>query len=80
MKLITDNRKFWKTVKPLFSEKHFGSNKITLLDGDEIISDDTEVANKFNSFFSNVVKKLNIEGFESDYCFDPEIDDISNIM
>ena len=28
--LITDNKKFWKTVKPLFSDKHFSSNKITL--------------------------------------------------
>ena len=27
--LITDNKKFWKTVKPLFSEKHFSSKKIT---------------------------------------------------
>ena len=80
MNLITDNRKFWKTIKPLFSEKHFSSNKIILLDGDEIISNDADVARKFNSFFSNVVNNLNIEGFHTDYCFDPEVDDISNII
>ena len=34
---ITDNKKFWKTVTPLFSEKHFRSKKITLVEGDEII-------------------------------------------
>ena len=80
MKLINDNKKFWKTVKPLFSDKHFGNNKITLLDGDEIISEDAEVADKFNRYFSNVVKNLNIEGFETLYYINPEIDDISNII
>ena len=63
--LITDNRMFWKTVKPLLSEKHFSSNKITLLEDDEIISKDSEVAETLNLFFSNVVETLNIEGFAS---------------
>ena len=78
--LITDNKKFWKTVAPLFSEKHFCSNKITLLEGDEIISEDAEVARKFNNYFSNVVNNLNIEEFETDYIFKPELDNISNII
>ena len=56
---------FWKTVKPLLSEKHFSSNKITLLEDDEIISKDSEVAETLNLFFSNVVETLNIEGFAS---------------
>ena len=29
-KLVTDNKKLWKTVKPLSSDKHFSNNKITL--------------------------------------------------
>ena len=78
--LITDNKKFWKTVTPLFSEKHFCANKITLLEGDEIISEDAEVARKFNNYFSNVVDNLNIEGFKTDYIFKPELDNISNII
>ena len=40
-KLITDNKKFWKTGKPLFSEKKIISNKITLLEGDKVITADT---------------------------------------
>ena len=40
IKFITDNRKFWKTVKPLFSDKHFSGNKITLIEGEEIIYND----------------------------------------
>ena len=34
--LLTDNRKFWKAVTALFSEEYFCTNKITLLEGDEI--------------------------------------------
>ena len=61
--LVTDNRKFWKTVKLLFSEKHFSNNKITFLEGDEIISDDQEIAEIFNDYFVNIVVNLDIEGF-----------------
>ena len=48
--LLTDNRKLWKAVTPLLSEKYFCTNKITLLEGDEIISEDAEVAKKFNNY------------------------------
>ena len=61
-KLVTDNKKFWKTIKPLFSEKHFTSNKITLLEEEEIISDDHAITEIFNSYFSNVVENLDIKG------------------
>ena len=30
---ITDNKKFWKTIKPFFSEKHNSRNKITIVEG-----------------------------------------------
>ena len=80
IRLITDNKKFWKTVKPLFSEKYFSTNKIMLLEGDEIISDDVQVAKKFNTYFTNVVHKLNIEGYELNYCYNSELDDISDII
>ena len=59
-KNITDNRKFWQTVKPFLSEKNKSKEKITLIKNDEILSDDLEVANTLNIFFSNVVKNLKI--------------------
>ena len=59
-KNIIDNRKFWQTVKPFFSEKNKSKEKITLIKNDEIISDDLEVANTLNKYFSNVVKNLKI--------------------
>ena len=57
-KVLKDNVKFWKTIKPLFSEKHFSNNKITLIEGEEILSDDQELAEIFNSYFANVVENL----------------------
>ena len=79
--LVIDNKKFWKTVKALFSEKHFSNNKITLLEGDEIIYDDQEIAEIFNDYFANIVVNLDIEGVVTcDYPDDPELDYIANII
>ena len=57
---FTDNKKFWNTVKPLFSNSGGGSQKITLVKNDEIISSDKEIAETFNEFFKNSVESLNI--------------------
>ena len=38
IKSFTDNKKIWKSIKPLFSDKHFTANKITLFDGNDIVS------------------------------------------
>ena len=54
------NKNFWKTVKPLFSDKVKPSEKITLLHEDKIITTDDENGKILNSFFSNVVKDLKI--------------------
>ena len=51
IEVITDNKMFWRTVRPWFSEKHFCSQQITLLVDDKIISSDKEVAETFNTFF-----------------------------
>ena len=81
IKRVTDNRLFWKTVGPLFSDKHFSSKKIILVEGEEIISNDRDIADIFNTHFTNIVETLNIEGFATyDHSYDPELDYISNIM
>ena len=57
---ITDNKTFWSTVNPLFSNKGGVKDDIILVNGDKIISDDTEVAQTFNEFFKNCVNSLDI--------------------
>ena len=66
---VSDNKKFWSNVKPLFSEKCISKDNISLLEKtsvlkEEIISDDNQLAHIFNHFFSNAVKSLNIDYFE----------------
>ena len=61
---ISDNKKFWKTVKPFFSDKVVLSKKITLVENNTLVSDSDTVAKIFKIFFSNAVKNLNIEKYE----------------
>ena len=58
---LLDNRKFWKNVKPLFSNKDICKNKITLVKGNDIITDDIIVAETLNSFFRDAVSSLGVE-------------------
>ena len=55
-----DSRKFWKTIKPLFSEKVVMQQNITLLVNNTFIIDDSAVATIFNEYFSNIVPNLQI--------------------
>ena len=38
---VTDSKSFWKSVKPYFSNKGSNSNKITLVENDAIIKNDS---------------------------------------
>ena len=70
---ITDNKKFWKTIKPLLSEKRVcGSSKINLVVNEENLSDDKEIAETFNNYFNNAVKSLNLQ------CSQEHLNDVSN--
>ena len=60
VKKITDNKTFWKTIKPFLSDKGPSTQIITLIEKEEIISDDDKVANIFNTFFTNTVKNLDL--------------------
>ena len=69
-KRVADNKKFWKTVKSS-SDKSNNFESIALVENDSIVSDDNEVANIFNEYFSNLVKGLNLhapENLVNHYC------------
>ena len=58
--LHSDNKMFWKTVKPMISNKSINRESINLVRGDKILSENLEVAKTFNAFFSNIVKEMNV--------------------
>ena len=45
---ITDNKKFWNTVKPFLTNKGLSATNITLIDNNKIVSTDQEVAETLN--------------------------------
>ena len=59
---INDNKTFWKTVKPLFSDKNKNRSKIILVEDENIITDDKKNAEIMNEYFVNITKDLNISG------------------
>ena len=65
---ITDNKKFWKTVKPFLSDKSINSDKIHLNENGELINSKTKTAEVLNEFFSNIVKNLKIPEYENLNC------------
>ena len=61
---MTDNKEFWKTVKPFLSDKVTTFPKISLVEKGEMISDECKVANSFSNFFENALRSLGIKANE----------------
>ena len=74
--IISDNKNFWKIVKPFFSEKSSQKQKLILIENNEILNDDQKVAETLNIFFADVVKRL---GMENEFCPLPIEDDNTDI-
>ena len=61
VKNITDNKTFWKTIKPFLSDKVTSTQKIN----DKIVKNDNDAARVLNSFFSNIVRDLKIPDYNN---------------
>ena len=59
-KFICDNRKFWRQVKPFFSNNAPTNCNITL-ENDEIVTDPSKCTEIFNNFFIESVSNLDID-------------------
>ena len=60
------NKKFWKTCKPFFSTKDTPSEKMTLVENGEVLSDDIDIAECMNDYFINITETLNIRKWPGD--------------
>ena len=60
--LVSDNKLFWKTVKPFFSNNGSHRGNIKLVEGDKLLQDDSEVAEELNNFFKEAVSTLDVNG------------------
>ena len=58
LKDVNDDKRFWATVKPSFSNKIKSVENIYLDESGEIIRNEKEVANVFNKYFANIVPNI----------------------
>ena len=58
---VNDNKIFWKTVKPRFSNKCKTANAIILVEGDMIIKNEKLIADNFNNSFADTTKTLKLK-------------------
>ena len=61
MQDITDNEKFWKTIRPYFSDKGYKQTKISIVEKDSIITDEKKIAVLMNNYFINITKNLDLK-------------------
>ena len=54
VKRITDNRIFWQTIKPNFTDKTLRDERITLVEGDKVITEEKHVVKKFKDHFEKI--------------------------
>ena len=58
---MTDNKKFWKTIKPFFSNKGLNSNKLMLWEKDVVAADEKALATLMNNYFVNITADLDLK-------------------
>ena len=58
---LNDNKKFWKNIRPFFSDKGLNSNKLMLIENEVLVNKEDELANIMNSYYINVTKKLDLK-------------------
>ena len=58
LKYITENKLFWKTVKPSFTDKTLKDERITLVEINKVVSDKSELEEIFTKYFGNIVQNL----------------------
>ena len=58
---VTDDKTFWGTVKPFFSNKVRSSTYITLNEDEKLIKNEYQIANIFNIFFLKLFQTLSLK-------------------
>ena len=58
VKDVTEKQHFWKTIKPLLTDKTKNSNNIILTENCQTIKEDEKICKIFSTCFTNVTKAL----------------------
>ena len=58
---LNDNKRFWKTIKPFFSDKGINSQKLILIENDVILTKETDISKIMNNYFVNITECLELK-------------------
>ena len=72
VKDVTENKRFWKTIKPFFTDKAKNSNNIILTEDFQTIWEDEKICKIFNTYFTNVTKGLKLRQVDKTLSFKNE--------
>ena len=61
VKRITDNGKFWQTIKSNCIDKTLKDERITLVEGDKVITEEKDVVKIFKDHLKKIVETLKID-------------------
>ena len=53
---VAGNKKFWKTIKPFFTEKNKTTNNIILTENNQTVREDKTICQIFNTYFTNLTR------------------------
>ena len=73
-KKVSDNKLFWKVIKPSLSDKSCAKEQINLVEKGEILKTDLETAEVLNTLFGNIGKYLEINQYSN---FDRMINNVN---
>ena len=59
VKNLTDNKEFWKNIRPKFPNKCKTANTIILVEDEKILQGEKSIANTFNNYFADAMFSLN---------------------
>ena len=62
---MSDNKIFWKVIKPSFFDKSCVREQINLAEKGEILKADLDTAEDLNILFGNIVKNLDINQYSN---------------
>ena len=72
VKDVTENKQFWRTIKPFFPEKSKTTNNIILTENNQTVREDRKICQIFNTYFTNITKDLKLRQVDESQSFENE--------
>ena len=69
---VTENKKFWKSIKPFFTEKNKTTNNIILTENNQTVREDKKICQIFNTYFTSFTKGLKYHQRDESQSFENE--------